>query len=78
MTENPRSPADLSQLPADAIRIPGKSLRRYIYVILSLLTAVSGVYIMFDILSANGLNTLETIILLLFGISFIHLGKLSE
>ena len=70
MTENPRSPADLSQLPADAIRIPGKSLRRYIYVILSLLTAVSGVYIMFDILSANQLNTLEAIILVLFGISF--------
>lgn len=70
MTENPRSPADLSQLPADAIRIPGKSLRRYIYVTLSLLTAVSGVYIMFDILSANQLNTLEAIILVLFGISF--------
>jgi membrane glycosyltransferase len=74
MTEKLRSPADLSQVPADAIRIPGKSLRRYIYVILSLLTAVSGVYIMFDILSANELNTLETIILVLFGISFTWLS----
>jgi len=74
MTHEFRAPADLTVLPADAIRIPGKSIRRYIYVILSVLTAVSGVYIMFDILRANDLTTLETIILGLFGISFTWLA----
>ncbi len=74
MTHEFRAPADLTILPADAIRIPGKSLRRYVYVILSLLTAISGVYIMFDILRANDLTTLEGVILALFGISFTWLA----
>lgn len=74
MTQEFRAPADLTVLPADAIRIPGKSLRRYVYVILSVLTAISGVYIMFDILRANDLTALEAIILLLFGISFTWLA----
>jgi len=68
------APADLTVLPADAIRIPGRSLRRYVYVILSVLTAISGVYIMFDILSANELTALEAVILMLFGISFTWLA----
>ncbi|MCE3251223.1 MAG: mdoH [Cellvibrio sp.] len=74
MTHEFRAPADLTVLPADAIRIPGRSLRRYVYVILSLLTAISGVYIMFDILRANDLTTLEAVILVLFGISFTWLS----
>jgi membrane glycosyltransferase len=74
MSEIPHPPANLSTLPADAISIPGKSLRRYLYVVLSLLTAVSGIYIMFDILSANELNTLEAVIMVLFGISFTWLS----
>ena len=74
MTHEFRAPADLTALPADAIRIPGKSLRRYVYVILSVLTAISGVYIMFDILRANDLTTLEAVILVLFGISFTWLA----
>ncbi|WP_238582442.1 glucans biosynthesis glucosyltransferase MdoH [Cellvibrio sp. OA-2007] len=74
MNQEFRAPADLTQLPADAISIPGKSLRRYVYVILSVLTAISGVYIMFDILRANDLTTLEAVILLLFGISFTWLA----
>lgn len=74
MTHEFRAPADLTVLPADAIRIPGKSLRRYVYVILSLCTAITGVYIMFDILRANDLTTLETVILVLFGISFTWLS----
>jgi len=74
MTHEFRAPADLTVLPADAIRIPGRSLRRYAYVILSLLTAISGVYIMFDILRANDLTTLEAVILVLFGISFTWLS----
>ena len=69
-----RPVADLSTAPADAIRIPAKSLRRYIYVLLSVATAISGVYIMFDILSANELTALETVILVLFGISFTWLS----
>lgn len=77
--QNPHPPvsrpvADLCSAPADAIQIPAKSLRRYIYVILSVLTAVSGVYIMFDILRANDLTALETVILVLFGISFTWLS----
>ena len=74
MSHEFRAPADLTVLPADAIRIPGKPLRRYVYVILSVLTAISGVYIMFDILSANDLTPLEAIILVLFGISFTWLA----
>lgn len=74
MTQDFRAPADLTAQPADAIRIPGRSWRRYIYVILSVLTAISGVYIMFDILSANDLTALETVILMLFGISFTWLA----
>jgi membrane glycosyltransferase len=74
MTHEFRAPADLTLLPADAIRIPGKSVRRYVYVILSVLTAISGVYIMFDILRANDLTTLEAVILVLFGISFTWLS----
>lgn len=74
MTHEFRAPADLTLLPADAIRIPGKSVRRYVYVILSVFTAISGVYIMFDILRANDLTTLEAIILVLFSISFTWLA----
>ena len=69
-----RPAADLSTAAADAIKIPAKSLRRYVYVILSVLTAISGVYIMFDILRANDLTALEAVILLLFGISFTWLS----
>lgn len=74
MTHEFRAPADLTVVPADAIGIPGKSLRRYIYVILSVITASSGVYIMFDILRANDLTVLESVILVLFGISFTWLA----
>ncbi len=74
MTHEFRAPADLTLLPADAIRIPGKSVRRYVYVLLSVFTAISGVYIMFDILRANDLTTLEAVILVLFGISFTWLA----
>ncbi len=69
-----RPVADLSSAPADAIQIPAKSLRRWIYAFLSVLTAVTGVYIMFDILRANDLTALETVILILFGISFTWLS----
>ena len=74
MTQEFREPADLSTIPDNAIRIPYRSLRRYLYVILSVLTAISGVYIMFDILRANDLTTLEAVILMLFGISFTWLA----
>jgi membrane glycosyltransferase len=74
MTHEFRAPADLTVEPADAISIPGKSLRRYLYVLLSVLTACGGVYIMFDILRANDLTVLESVILVLFGISFTWLA----
>ena len=81
MTSMPNPPlptsrpvADLSSAPGDAIHIPARSLRRYIYVLLSLVTAVGGVYIMFDILRANDLTPLEAVILVLFGISFTWLS----
>lgn len=66
--------ADLSSAPPDAIHIPAKSLRRYIYMLLSIGLATSGVYIMWDILNANGLTALEAFILVLFGISFTWLS----
>lgn len=69
-----RPVVDLSSAPTDVIRIPAKSLRRYAYVILSITTAISGVYIMFDILRANDLTALEAVILVLFGISFTWLS----
>lgn len=70
MIPNSHLSTDLSSLPADAIRIPGRSLRRYAYMLLSLLTAAGGIYIMYDIFSANGFTLLEALILVLFGISF--------
>jgi membrane glycosyltransferase len=54
--------------------IPAKSLRRYLYVILSVTTALTGLYIMFDILRANELRALEALILFLFAISFTWLS----
>lgn len=69
-----RPVADLVQAPADAIQIPARALRRYLYAILSVTTAVAGVYIMFDILRANDLTALEAVILVLFGISFTWLS----
>jgi len=70
MTEASRAPADFSQLPANTLQLPGKRLRRYIYATLSAITAIAGVYIMFDILRANDLTALEAVILVLFSISF--------
>ncbi|ACE85536.1 glucans biosynthesis glucosyltransferase MdoH [Cellvibrio japonicus] len=52
------------------IDIPGQRARRYLFALLSLVTTLGGVYTMFDILSANGLNTLETVLLVLFSITF--------
>ncbi len=70
MIEKFCAPNDLAMLPAKAVNIPAKSLRRYVYVILSLITAVYGLYIMFDILRANDLTAIETVILVLFSICF--------
>lgn len=54
----------------NAITLPGKSARRYLFASLSLVTTVAGVYTMFDILRANDLTTLEAILLGLFSITF--------
>ncbi len=63
-------PINRDLLPENEIRLPGQSLRRIVYAILTLITAVSGVYMMYDILSANGITILEAVILILFAISF--------
>lgn len=63
-------PADLSGKPRDVINLPCKSLRRWIFSILSLVTSIAGVYMMYEILRANELTPLETIILVLFALSF--------
>ena len=56
--------------PNTSIALPAKSLRRYVFCILSVITALSGMNIMYQILSANGLTALEAVILVLFAISF--------
>lgn len=66
----PIVPADLSGQPRDAIHLPYKSLRRWLFSGLSLATSVWGVYMMYEILSANELTALETVILMLFALSF--------
>lgn len=63
-------PADLSAQPLDAIQLPWKSARRWVFSSLSLLTSIAGVYMMFDILRANELTALEIVILCLFSLSF--------
>ncbi|MES2673942.1 MAG: glucans biosynthesis glucosyltransferase MdoH [Pseudomonadota bacterium] len=63
-------PIDRSLLPENEIRLPGQSWRRMSYTLLTIVTAVAGVYMMYDILSANGITVLEGIILVLFAISF--------
>ncbi|RYZ19262.1 MAG: glucans biosynthesis glucosyltransferase MdoH, partial [Sphingobacteriales bacterium] len=57
-------------LPENEIRFPGEYSRRITYVVLTILTAAIGVYMMYDILSANGITILEGVILVLFAISF--------
>ncbi|HEX2769640.1 MAG TPA: hypothetical protein VHN12_10185, partial [Geobacteraceae bacterium] len=57
-------------MPENEIRLPGESMRRIVYAILTVVTAISGVYMMYDILSANSITMLEAVILILFAISF--------
>jgi membrane glycosyltransferase len=66
----PIVPVDLSGQPRDALNLPHKSLRRWLFSILSLMTSALGVYMMYEILSANELTALETVILMLFALSF--------
>ena len=63
-------PINRDLLPENQIRLPGESMRRIIYAILTVITAITGVYMMYDILSANGITMLEAVILILFAISF--------
>ncbi|MFD2438572.1 glucans biosynthesis glucosyltransferase MdoH [Modicisalibacter luteus] len=55
-------------------RIPLLWLRRLVFFTLSLLTAIQGGYMMFDILRANGLSMLEMSIWLLFVVMFAWLS----
>ena len=63
-------PINRDLLPENEIRLPGQSFRRIVYGLLTVITAVSGVYMMYDILSANSITILEAVILILFAISF--------
>lgn len=63
-------PINRDLLPENQIRLPGESMRRIVYAILTVITAITGVYMMYDILSANGITMLEAVILILFAISF--------
>ena len=63
-------PINRDLLPENKIKLPGESLRRLVYAILTIVTAFTGVYMMYDILSANGVTMLEAVILILFAISF--------
>ncbi len=63
-------PIDRSLLPENEIRLPGEAWRRLAYALLTIFTAAAGVYMMYDILSANDITVLEGIILVLFAISF--------
>lgn len=67
-------PADLSRKPRDLVELPYKSARRWFFAGVSLATSASGVYMMYDILSANGLTALEIVILCLFSLSFAWLS----
>lgn len=66
----PITPVDLTGQPQDSIRLPYKSARRWFFSSMSLITSVWGVYMMYEILRANELTALETIILILFAMSF--------
>ncbi|GGY86749.1 hypothetical protein GCM10011613_34910 [Cellvibrio zantedeschiae] len=63
-------PINRDLMPENEIRLPGESLRRLVYALLTVITAISGVYMMYDILSANSITMLEAVILILFAISF--------
>ncbi len=52
------------------IQIPWKRARSFIFFGLSLGTIALGVWLMFDILSANGLNVIETGLLVLYSLTF--------
>lgn len=69
-SQSTAKPIDRSLLPENEIRLPGQSWRRMSYALLTIVTAIAGVYMMYDILSANGITVLEGIILVLFAISF--------
>lgn len=66
----PITPVDLTGQLQDSIRLPYKSARRWFFSSASLITSVWGVYMMYEILRANELTALETIILILFAMSF--------
>ncbi|MCP1676026.1 membrane glycosyltransferase [Natronocella acetinitrilica] len=55
---------------AAPIRIPGKGLRPALIIGLATITTLSGVWMMFNILAANGFRAFDAMLLLLFAVSF--------
>lgn len=56
--------------PENMVRLPFATLRGIVFLGLSLITVVAGVWMMFEILSANSLLPLEMVLLVLFAITF--------
>lgn len=69
---NKRQPArlDVKQQAPNALRIPGQSARRLLFLVVVVATTMTGVGMMFKILAANNLVPLEMILLGLFSITF--------
>jgi len=63
-------PVEAHQQPENAIRLPWASTRRWGFTLLVIATTATGVGIMFNILAANSITTLEAVLLFLFSITF--------
>src|SRR5690554_684174 len=64
------APIDVQQQPENTIQLPWASARRWGFLLLVIATTVTGVGIMFNILAANSITTLEAVLLFLFSITF--------
>src|SRR5690554_4166156 len=56
--------------PKNMLRLPAEAVRGIIFLTLTLATVGAGVWMMFEILSANNLLPLEMVLLVLFSITF--------
>lgn len=57
-------------IEANRFRVPGKALRPLLFFALVLITTVTGVWTMFDIMSADMITPLEATLLVLFAVTF--------
>ena len=64
------TPTTSTNLPAAAVRIPLLRLRRWLFISLVVVTVLSGLGGMFDIMLGSGFTVLEGVILVLFALTF--------